>query len=181
MQQELIATLWLQLTDIYGSRFVNQYGDRDSGVWYQALNDLDEDDLCFCLQAMMRDPRFETWPPNCTQLRHLCLKNSTAGKAPSVHKAFDEAVFNLGFSTPRQWSHPAVKFTVKHVGVMTIIDGRKDHAFAAFSACYERVLERIAAGYQVPEVGEAELIVPRTQDQTPVKLHMLLKQKDTCL
>jgi hypothetical protein len=94
MNNGFIATLWLQLTDIYGMRFINLYGEKDSGVWFQALRDLTEEEIERGLHAMFRDERFETWPPNCTQFRHLCLKRN---KLPSVHKAFNEARHNLNF------------------------------------------------------------------------------------
>ncbi len=177
MQQELIATLWLQLTDAYGSRFVNQYGDRDSGVWYQALRDLREEDILFGLDAMLRDPRFETWPPNCTQLRHLCIKKPGLGNAPSVGRAFEEARHNLSFAKPRQWSHPAVKFTVKYVGFTDICDGDKVRAFAKFSACYEQVLARIAAGKSLPEVRDEELVIPVVRTKPAPRLSLELKNK----
>lgn len=171
----MIATLWLQLTDIYGSRFVNPYGEKDSGVWYQALNDLNEDDLQFGIDAMMRDMRFETWPPNCTQFRHLCIKQTRTDALPSVHQAFNEAVANLLFSDARRWSHPAVKFTVKYLGIEKITFGRKDKAFAEFSACYQRVCKRIADGHQVPEVSDEEVKNTPKQTKAPPRLTQLLK------
>jgi hypothetical protein len=173
---ELIATLWSQLTDIYGARFVNQYGEKDSGVWHETLADLTESDFCFGLQAMVRDVRFETWPPNCTQFRHLCLKKTIL---PSVHKAFLEARWNLGFATVRQWSHPAIKFTVKHVGLEKVNDAHTNRAFAAFSDYYERVCARIAAGGSLPDVDENELVISHKQQKPLFRLSQLVEEKAT--
>lgn len=175
-RRERIATLWLQLTDIYGSRFVNVYGEKDSGVWYQALSDLNEDDFVFGLTAILRDIRFETWPPNCTQFRHLCLKKASDNTIPSVHKAFAEMRSNLMFSSPRKWSHPAVKYTVKYLGIKKMSSGRTDAVFNEFSVLYEKVCERFRQGFQIPFVADEELV------ETPSKSHTipLLSQLIRC-
>lgn len=170
----LIAKLWLQLTDIYGALFVNRFGEKDSGVWNQALSDLSEADIRHGLEAMIRDARFETWPPNCTQFRHLCLKDSV-NELPSVHKAFNEARQNLNLSKPT-WSHPAVKFTVKYVGVSVINSGRADVAFEAFKTGYQKVCERIRQGHQVPDVHDDELgLKPKTSLKSIPKLVQLIR------
>lgn len=156
--QERIATLWLQLTDIYGTRFVNVYGEIDSGVWYQALSDLTEEDWSFGLKAMLRDPRFETWPPNCTQFRHLCLNKISGSEIPSVHKAFAEARLKATRSSPQQWSHPAVKYTVKHLGLTKMNDGDTYKVFNEFNEFYHRVCERVSKGFSIPFVANEELI-----------------------
>lgn len=175
MKPVCIATLWLQITDIYGARFVNLYGERDSGVWYQALGDLTEDDLRFGLHAMLRDIRFETWPPNCTQFRHLCLNRPEVAGLPSVHKAFKEAQYNVNFSV-KTWSHPAVKFTVKQLGAENVNAARVDLAFAQFSALYTKVCERIREGNLVPLVGDDEVCIqPKAKKGNIPKLSQLLR------
>lgn len=172
----MVGTLWLQLTDIYGSRFVNQYGEHDSGVWFQALHDLTEDDMSFGLHSMMRDRRFETWPPNCTQFRHLCCKRQATNNLPSVHAAFNEARENLLFSSSRPWSHPAVKFTVKYVGVHVVNDANKAHAFKAFAHGYEKVCTRVASGYDVPVVNDDEVVIKQKKSSHPIpRLTQLLR------
>lgn len=172
---ERVATLWLQLTDIYGARFVNMYGEKDSGVWFQALSDVSEDAITFGLQAMFRDVRFETWPPNCTQFRHLCLSGFVTHTPPSVHQAFNEARRNLE-STKPVWSHAAIKFTVKHLGLEKVIAARVDVAFAQFSALYLKVCERISQGNQVPSVSDEELrIVKKTRQHQIPRLAQILR------
>ena len=151
----LISTLWVQLTDIYGSRFVNAYGVKDSGVWHHALCDLTEDDFRNGLYLMMRDARFETWPPNCTQFRQLCLKGKP-GLLPTVHQAFSEARQNALYPSPK-WSHPAVKFAVKYVGVDVVNSAYTHVAFQTFEKGYAKVCARIADGYAVPDVTDEEV------------------------
>jgi len=174
MNNGFIATLWLQLTDIYGARFINLYGEKDPGVWFQTLCDLTEEEIEMGLHAMFSDERFETWPPNCTQFRHLCLKRHKEGP-PNVHKAFNEARHNLNFSKPL-WSHPAVKFTVKHLGVDVVNAARADIAFAEFNALYIKVCERIRQGFEVPQVSDDEVVIKRklTQSNIP-RLSQLIK------
>lgn len=171
-----IATLWLQLTDVYGARFINLYGDKDSGVWFQALWDVTEEEIELGLHEMFRDERFETWPPNCTQFRHLCLKRRKK-ELPSVHQAFNEARHNLTFSAA-SWSHSAVKFTVKHLGVDVVNAARADFAFAAFKELYVKVCERIGQGFEVPQVADEELVIKRKTTRRDIpRLSQLIKGK----
>lgn len=146
----------MQLTDIYGARFVHAYGEMDSGVWYQALHDLSEEDVRAGLYAMLRDIRFETWPPNCTQFRQLCLQSKPGSVLPTVHQAFSEARQNA-YSVRPVWRHLAVKFTVKYVGVDAVHSADTRKAFALFEAGYKRVCERIEAGFMVPEVADEDV------------------------
>jgi hypothetical protein len=148
----------LQLTEIYGARFINLYGEKDSGVWYQALHDLADDDVRFGLYEMLRDIRFETWPPNCTQFRHLCLNRPEAAGLPDVHKAFKEAQHNVNFSL-KTWSHSAVKFTVKYLTPENVVAARVDFAFAQFSALYSKVCARIRLGHQIPWVDDEDVTI----------------------
>ena len=151
-----IATLWLQLTEIYSSRFVNCYGESDSGVWYQALADLHFESISHGLQAMLRDERFETWPPNCTQFRKLCLSHAGYNVLPTVHKAWHEAHSNMKSRYPI-WSHAAVKFTVKCLSVDALVAARTDIAFAKFQHIYERVCKHVQQGQIVPEVNDCDV------------------------
>lgn len=143
------------MTDIYGARFVNAYGVKDSGVWFHALHDLTEDELRTGLYAVMRDARFETWPPNCTQFRQLCLTGKKT-TLPTVHQAFNEARQNALYSNPK-WSHEAVKFTVKYVGVDEVNSAYTHVAFQRFEKGYAKVCERILAGFAVPDVLDVEV------------------------
>ncbi len=158
----LIATLWLTLTDVYGVRFVNQYGSCDeSGVWAMALEGFDEEDVRFGLKAMICDIRFETWPPNCTQFRHLCLSclNECPQQLPSVHKAFIEALNNLWLKNP-VWSHDGVKCAIKLCGIHKLTEPRVDRAFKDFSQAYSKVSKRVLSGEALPSVSNDEVRLP---------------------
>ncbi len=151
------------MADIYGQRFVNQYGDNDqSGIWAMVLSDLSGDDIRYGLMAMVRDVRFETWPPNCTQFRHLCLSrlNTSEHVLPSVHKAFREATNNLNLAYPK-WTHPAIKFTAKHMGIEKLNAARVDIAFKEFNTIYQRVCTKVLEGHQVPEVADEDVVLKR--------------------
>ena len=141
---------------------MNTYGTKDSsGVWHHALFDLTEDDVRCGLYAMLRDERFETWPPNCTQFRHLCLKGKTSA-LPTVHKAFTEARQNALYKKP-QWSHPAIKFTVKYVGVDVVNSALTHEAFQMFSNGYAKVCKRLAEGYTLPDVLDEDVAYYHSQ------------------
>jgi hypothetical protein len=140
---------------MYGARFANTTDRRQVSVWEYALSDLTEEDVRRGFHALLGDARFETWPPNVTQFRHLCLKGKT-DDLPSVHEAFTEARQNALYSNPK-WSHKAVKFTVKYVGVDVVNSAYTHEAFQRFSKAYVKVLERLSEGFTIPDVPDEEV------------------------
>lgn len=172
-----IASLWISLSEIYHNRFLSKYGIEDTGTWFEALKDLHMDLLDFGLSAMMRDVRFETWPPNCTQFRHLCLAKPVSASFPSVHDAYREARENLWHKGEvRSWSHPAIKFTIKQVTIPVVTDDRQHIAYPAFRMCYELVCKRISEGGLVPVVTAEELVMPCTRVKPSEEFTQLLQK-----
>ncbi len=173
MPHALIATLWIQLTDIYGHRFMNTYGEKDSGVWYQALSDLTEDDLSKGLTLMMRDIRFETWPPNCTQFRHLCLSTKEP-LAPKSVEAFREIRQNRYCLSP-QWSHPAIKLAIKCMGTKAAYAEDDEKAYQAFLTKYTQICERMADGHPIPHVADSEINPPQFKREPSASMSQNIK------
>lgn len=172
-----IATLWIHLIDIYGARFVNQYGEKDtSRIWYRALCDISEEGLRLGLSAMIHDIRFETWPPNCTQFRHLCLSQLQLDALPNVYQAFAEARRNLNSARP-DWSktHRVIKFTVAHIGAEKVDNARVDIALTEFSKMYEKVCKSIMRGNKVPDVDDKRLTVNKTKSNQPPRLSLIIR------
>lgn len=172
-----MAHLWLKLTDIYGPLFTNRQGEKDSGVWFEALCDLTENDIKFGIWALYRAPKHKDWPPTCIQFRHLCLSQYEPEEngIPAVHKAFDEARRNLSCSKPH-WSHPAIKFTVKLVGIDNVNAARTDLALAAFKPVYKKVCAEICLGKEVPFVADEELVVIKKTTTKIPRLAQLMKE-----
>lgn len=172
-----MAHLWLKLTDTYGPLFTDRQGEKDSGVWYEALCDLTEIDIKFGLWILPRVKDHKIWPPTCIQFRHLCLmKNEPEMNGlPTIHKAFDEARRNLSCSKP-QWSHPAIKFTVKLVGIDKVNAARADLALAAFKPAYLKVCAEISLGKEVPFVADEELVIIRKKTTKIPRLAQLMKE-----
>ena len=172
-----MAHLWLKLTEIYGPLFVNRHGVKDSGVWYEALCDLTENDIKFGLWALFRAKEHKDWPPSCLQFRHLCLSKQEpeANGLPTVHAAFYEARRNLSFSKA-QWSHPAIKFTVKILGIDKVNAARADLAFAEFKPMYLKVCAEISLGKDVPFVADDELVIRKKNTTKIPHLAQLMKE-----
>lgn len=170
-----MALLWKQLSDIYGARFTNVHGETDaSGVWYQALNDLSRDDLRHGLHALYRDSRFETWPPNCTQFRHLCLKRAGEG-VPTVHEAFREVQTHLLFPRRTRWSHLLVKHALVRTGVAFMDKAPVHQAFTVFKSVYEELCQQVAEGILLTDVPETALSPVRMKRNPIPNLKSLLR------
>lgn len=152
---------------------MSTYGERDSGVWEQALSDLTEDELREGLTKMMRDLRFETWPPNCTQFRHLCA-STRASTPPSVMLAFREVQQNKYRSRPT-WSHLAIKMTIKCIGVHIAYKDDEREAFKEFSKKYEQVCARMAGGHPLPEIADCDVKAPEIKRSLPPQVSENIK------
>ena len=123
---------------------------------------------------MMHDIRFETWPPNCTQFRHLCLSTREPA-APSVMVAFREVCHNRYCSVP-SWSHPAIKLTIKCLGAAVVYAEDEKKAFDAFSKKYAQICERMVTGHPLPVVHDNEVRAPEFKRDPASKMSQNIKE-----
>ena len=176
LPKALIAVLWKQLSDIYGARFTREHGESDvSGVWYQALNDLSRNEFYHGLYALYRDSRFETWPPNCTEFRHLCLKRAGKG-IPTVHEAFREVQAHLLSPKRTRWSHLVVKHALARTGVVFMDKAPVHQTFGVFKSVYEALCQQLADGILLAEVPDEALLPVRTRSKPIPNLQSLLRR-----
>ena len=69
-----MSRLWARLAEIYGHRWVSQYGDSHGAMdtWQRGLRDLTRDEISAGLRALLT--RDDAWPPSLPEFLQLCRK-----------------------------------------------------------------------------------------------------------
>jgi hypothetical protein len=67
-----MSRLWARLAEIYGHRWVSQYGDSHGAMdtWQRGLRDLTRVEISNGLRALLT--RQDNWPPSLPEFRQLC-------------------------------------------------------------------------------------------------------------
>ncbi|OGO92829.1 MAG: hypothetical protein A3F10_04870 [Coxiella sp. RIFCSPHIGHO2_12_FULL_42_15] len=138
------------MTRAYGYKFINNFGEKDNGIWYEALKDLTSDDLNYGFKKMLvtitdeERKRREAWPPNVKEFRMYCERRLQDFDLPEVHEAFREAQNNNYLSRP-YWSHPLVLVAKKRLNKKPN-DYVMDEDYRSFAVIYRDLCQRFMRG-----------------------------------
>ena len=83
------------MTSAYGNNFIDQFGDKDSGLWFEVLGELRPNDIAYGLKKMLRDVRYKSWPPKPAEFLELCQLRAKDLGLPTTGEAFEEMQSNL--------------------------------------------------------------------------------------
>ena len=87
-----ISALWETMTSAFGSKWVNQFGVRDSGFWFESLNDLTIAEVKQGLKAMVTTGN--EWPPTLPEFRKYCLIGNS--KLPDSNEEWQKLGDSMG-------------------------------------------------------------------------------------
>lgn len=163
----------MKLTALYGQLFTSKHGLEDNGVWFKALSDLTSLALDSGLDRLMNlssGKQFCEYPPNALQFRALCLAFYEDLRLPAAQDAYRE-VKAKAFVTSENWSHPAVRYTAKRMGLEFLTAQDDAETFALFKKSYEKVCHLIKQGHSVPESLDP-VLVPKPQNQSIALGHL---------
>ena len=68
---ETISTLWVTLTELYGSKFVSQYGEEPCTSWIVGLHGLSPKHIKRGIRNVVESG--EDWPPSLPKFRKMCF------------------------------------------------------------------------------------------------------------
>lgn len=145
-----IAWLWVSLTKAFGYKFLRNFGEKDNGIWREALKDLTREDLEYGFKRAIKmttaeeREKFEAWPPNVKEFRMFCQRRFKDFDLPEVHYAFIEAKNNNYLSKP-YWSHPII-FMAKNQLNKKCEEYVEDEDYPAFSKVYSSLCQRFMRG-----------------------------------
>lgn len=139
-----MATLWLQMTRIYGHKWISAFGDRDDGTWLRGLRGLGPEELAHGLRKCCLSGH--AWPPSLPQFRALCMPVMEDFGLPGADQAYREVTDALGHWEEHQWSHPAVFHAAQEVGGWNMANLPESRSRTLFERAYEIVTRRVLEG-----------------------------------
>lgn len=142
--------LWEHLGNLYGAKFLNQFGDVDgTGFqdWSLNLADLTPDQIHAGFLALTRTRR--SYAPDSFEFKALCFDYSQYG-LPSSDEAYLEAARARYPVTANHWSHPAVYHAGADTGWFELRSLPAAKIKAAFVKNYERRVGQVINGEILP-------------------------------
>ena len=122
-----ISQLWEDLTQAFGHKFLSNFGDRDNGVWFEALKNLTKvevsqgfDNLLKTITPEEREKK-QAWPPNVKEFYLYCLDAFKDQGVPSIQEAYHQCQQNLSLKM-HNWHHPAIFYAMLCFGPTAIKD-----------------------------------------------------------
>lgn len=144
-----IAWLWVSLTKAFGYKFLKNFGEKDNGIWLEALKDLTREDLEYGFKRALKittveeREKFEAWPPNVKEFRMYCERRLNDFGLPEVHIAFAE-VQNNNYLSNKHWSHPIVKIATRQFNKSNSYVNDTDYPL--FKKIYDSLCQRFMRG-----------------------------------
>lgn len=106
--------LWIRMTEIFGHKWVSQYGDEPLDTWAKRLVSLTPDQIAVGVNACANSNL--QWPPSLPDFCGMCQPDAASFGLPDSTSAFLEAMRQS--HAPEDWifSHDAVKLAGAAVG-----------------------------------------------------------------
>ena len=140
----------MNLTKAFGYKFIQNFGEKDNGIWLDVLKDLTPDDLAYGFERMLKTTtkdereKREAWPPNVKEFRMHCERRLEDFNLPAPHTAFAEAKSNSYLSTPN-WTHPLIQLANQQLKKKPDHFIRNDD-YGVFSKIYGSLCQRFMRG-----------------------------------
>lgn len=135
--------------ELFGAKWLKQYGDTDSpafNTWSRYLSDLSAEQIKQGFVNLLRDK--PQYLPDAVEFRSYCMDLKGLG-LPPVLKAYDEACMKPAPKARQKWSHPAVY----HAGVATgwheLSCTPTAQIFPRFEYHYAEMCRRVMAGEEL--------------------------------
>jgi hypothetical protein len=150
-----LARFWEKMGEIYGAKWVNQWGsvaDPAFGTWLKVLGDLKPGHIRSGFETLCRvRPDFL---PDALEFRKLCLGITGL---PEVREAYVEAANARRPYDKQQYSHPIVYHAGKACGFTYLASYPEKVALPRFTAFFNLLVKRIENG-EVLEAPTPELL-----------------------
>lgn len=152
-----VDELFNTLGELYGSKFVSQWGAFDeTGAWWAELEHLPPAMITLGLRRLRQQiqdaarQNGEAWPPTPIAFAALCQPKPEDFGLPSEAEAWREATGNAHQPGQHRWSHEAVRMAGQAVGWWDLTHGggetRTDRLERRFRKEYTALINRVMAG-----------------------------------
>lgn len=148
---QAMTTLWARMGEIFGAKWVNQYGDLDGSAfetWTQVLHDLEPAQIKQGFINLCRDnPQFI---PDALEFREYCVSMASFGLPPE-RQAYLEAMHHAHEWQTWKWSHHAVYVALKLSGIADMRRLTEKESAPIFYRNYKIVCRKVMAGLPYEE------------------------------
>lgn len=148
-REPLMDRLWQRMAEIYGSGFVNQFGDLGGDgyeTWLRGLSDLAPERIKFGIEKAVKSN--SPYPPNLATFRSYCVDLESYG-LPSPEAAYNEAASAPYPVTAFRWSHAAVYHAGADTG-WTDLRANVARSRQRFLENYSERCRQVMAGESLP-------------------------------
>lgn len=153
--------LWIKMTKIYGQLFINKFGVKDDGTWFEVLKDLTPLALKSGMERLRQltpDARFATFPPICLEFRAVCLGFYDELKLPKAIEAYRE-IKNRAYLTTSSYSHPVVQYIASKLPNDFLEIRSERSAYEIFETIYKEVCLLVKQGHKLPQIKDNLILV----------------------
>lgn len=165
LNETLVSALWREMTQNFGHRWTNSYGESDQGnTWGKGLAGMTATDLGRgirrCIEARME------WPPSLPEFAGLCTPSSKDLGLPDTETAYRAACNS-------DWSiHPAVYHAAKKVGTWKL--GHEAEAFTRplFIKAWNNVIEMVRRGEPIDQPAPEMLRIAGAPESKEKRMEM---------
>lgn len=172
-----LVALWEAMGEIYGAKWLNQFGDSEGAAfnrWLQVLSGVTAAQIKNGFENMLRDrPKYL---PDAMQFRDYCLDYRHHG-LPSPRAAYQEACVKPKPKPAQKWSHIAVYLAGSATGWFELHSMTEDRMYPRFERLYSELCRRVMAGEDVsaplPDALPEEISTPLTREQRIQRMEKL--------
>ena len=178
VDQELaMVDLWQRMGELFGAKWLRQYGDTDSpafDTWCRYLSDLTVEQIRRGFMNLLQEK--SRYLPDAVEFREMCLSLKSLG-LPPARRAYEEACMKPSPKAEQSWSHPAVFHAGKNTGWHELASMPTEQIFPRFEYHYAELCKRILAGeaidIDVPQAIPAKVPNYCTKEQNVSRMAAL--------
>jgi hypothetical protein len=140
-----VELLWERMTELYGNKWINHYGEQPSKLWSDALDNVTPQQIGGAFKKLLTG-KFKSFVPTLAEFIELCLPQGEDFGLPTVNEAFKQAVMR------QTDKHPAVVYCLRQMtDVVKFRESPTKEAEKIFNEAWAKTVEHIANGGALPE------------------------------
>ena len=149
-KSEIAQRFWMRMTELYGSAWCSQAGEKPSKLWSDILASISPQVIGQAIALAARSG--SKFPPHLPEFADLCQR---AAGFPSADQAYRDAA-------NARWTHPVVFETCRRVGQFELRRSSERDMLPRWRAAYADVCAEAMAGktFEAPKVERIERKAP---------------------
>lgn len=167
--------LWLRMAEIYGHKWVSQYGAAPLKTWAVRLGSMTKEQIGNGVNACAHSSM--EWPPSLPEFCAMCQPEASALGLPDMESAFQECMRCSHAPENHKFSHEAVRLAADTVGwyVLRRCMPSEQEVRKRFASSYGAMVGKVQRGEPLVAPMEA---IGSDSDKSPVELAAEKSERD---